>query len=94
MPVFRCSIRGENFPGELIGLTSAVGFRATRFVDARSAADAEQLAVTALRQDAALTVSSEPRVKNAKVYFESIEEVPAETERVPNAGFTFFSMKS
>jgi hypothetical protein len=71
-----------------------VGFNATRYVDAGSAREAELIAVAALRQDAALTVTSEPRVKNAKVYFESIEEVAAETERVPNAGFTFFSMKS
>jgi hypothetical protein len=93
MPLFRCSIRGENFPGELIGLTAAVGFHATRFVDAQSAAEAEQIAVAALRHDAALTITSEPRVKNAKVYFESIEEVPAETERLPNTGFTFFRMR-
>jgi hypothetical protein len=94
MPVFRCFIRGENFPGELIGLTSAVGFHATRFIDAESATEAEQVAVAALRKDTALTVNSEPRVKNAKVYFESIVEVPAETERVPNKGFTFFAMET
>lgn len=93
MPLFRCFIRGENFPGELIGLTAAVGFHATRFVDAGSATEAERIAVAALRQDAALTVAAEPRVKNAKVYFESIEEVPTETERAPNAGFTFFAME-
>lgn len=92
MPLFRCSIRGENFPGELIGLTAAVGFHATRFVDAQSTVEAEQIVVAALRQDAALTITSEPQVKNAKVYFENIEEVPAETERVPNDGFTFFRM--
>jgi hypothetical protein len=92
MPVFRCSIRGENFPGELIGQTTAIGFHATRFVDAKSAGEAERIAVAALREDAALTVTAEPRVKNAKVYFESIEEVPPETERVPNEGFSFFSM--
>lgn len=92
MALFRCSIRGENFPGELIGLTVAVGFHATRFVEADSATEAENIAVAALREDAALTVTAEPRVKNAKVYFESIEEVPADTERVPNQGFTFFTM--
>jgi hypothetical protein len=92
MPLFRCSIRGENFPGELIGLTTAVGFHATRFVDAETANEAEQIAVAALRQDAALTVTAEPRVKHAKVYFERIEEVPSHTERVPNSGFSFFSM--
>lgn len=46
----------------------------------------------AVREDAALTVSVEPRTKNAKVYFEKIEEVPAEKARVPNEGFSFFSM--
>ena len=92
MALFRCSIRGENFPGELIGQSEAVGFHATRFIEAPSAEEAERLVVAALRQDAALTVSVEPRTKNAKVYFESIEEVPADTERVPNAGFSFFRM--
>jgi hypothetical protein len=92
MTLFRCQIRGENFPGELIGLTTAVGFHATRFVDAESAAEAEQLAVAALRADAALTVTSEPRVKNAKVFFESIEEMPADTPRASNAAFIFFTM--
>jgi hypothetical protein len=92
MPLFRCFIRGENFPGELIGQTAAVGFHATRFVNAGSVEEAERIAVAALREDAALTVTSKPRVKNAKVYFESIEEVPADTERVPYSGFSFFSM--
>jgi hypothetical protein len=94
MALFRCLIRGENFPGELIGQSAAVGFHATRFVEAQSAGEAERIAVAALRQDAALTVSVEPRTKNAKVYFESIEEVPAGTERVPNSGFAFFPMEA
>jgi hypothetical protein len=67
MPLFRCLIRGENSPGELLGQSGAIGFYATRFVDALSAAEAEQVAVVALRQDAALTVTVEPKVKNAKV---------------------------
>ena len=92
MPLYRCFIRGENFPGELIGQTTAIGFHATRFVDAQSAHEAERIAVAALREDAALTVTVDPRVKNAKVFFESIEEVPSDTERVPNTGFAFFSM--
>jgi len=92
MTLFRCLIRGENFPGELIGQTTAVGFHATRFVEAQSTQEAERIAVAALREEPALTVTAEPRTKNAKVYFEKIEEVPAETERVPNEGFSFFSM--
>lgn len=93
MRLFRCYIRGENFPGELLGHEAAIGFYATRFVDAVSAAEAERIAVAALRQEAALTVTVEPRVKNAKVYFESIVEVSADTERKPNSGFSFFPME-
>jgi hypothetical protein len=94
MPLFRCLIRGENFPGELIGQSAAIGFHATRFVDAGSAAEAEQIAVAALRQEAALTVTVEPKVKNARVHFESIVEVPADTDRAPNSGFSFFPMET
>jgi hypothetical protein len=32
-------------------------------------------------------------VKNAKVYFESMEEVAVDPERVPNVGFTFSKME-
>jgi hypothetical protein len=92
MAIFRCLIRGENFLGELIGQTTAVGFHATRFVDAPSTQEAERIVVAALREEPALTVNVEPSTKNARVYFEKIEEVPPETERVPNAGFAFFSM--
>lgn len=92
MRLFRCHIRGENFPGELLGHEAAIGFHAIRFVDAESAAEAERIAVAALRQEEALTVNVEPRVKNARVFFESIEEVPADTKREPNSGFSFFPM--
>lgn len=94
MPLFRCLIRGENFPGELLGDSKAIGFHATRFVDAESAAEAEKLAVAALRQEPALTLAVEPRVKNAKVYFDSIVEVPGDTERTPNSGFSFHPMET
>lgn len=52
MPLFRCFIRGGNFPGKMIG-----------------------------KKD-----------QDAKVCFEKIDEVPADTERKPNKGFTFFTM--
>jgi hypothetical protein len=49
------------------------------------------LAVDLLRNDEDLDVPPEHRTQDAKVYFEKIEEVPAETERRPNKGFTFFT---
>lgn len=92
MPVFRCFVRGNNFPGKLIGRKQPVGFYTTRFVDAASPEEAEMLVVELLRNDPDLVVAPKYRTKDAKVYFENIDEVPAETERKPNKGFTFFPM--
>jgi hypothetical protein len=92
MPLFRCFIRGDNFPGKLIGKKEPIGFYTTRFVDAETAEQAEMLAVDLLRNDADLDVAAKHRTQDAKIHFEKIEEVPAETERKPNKGFTFFTM--
>lgn len=92
MALFRCLIRGENFPGQLIDETTPVGFYTTRFVEAESAEEAELAAVNLLRSDSSLAMPEELRTKEAKVYVEEIEEVPPDTERKPNKGFTFFSM--
>ena len=92
MATFRCLTRGENFPGERLGQTTAVGVHTTRFVDAESATEAEQLVLVALSEDPRLNIPVESRTKNAQVLFESIVAVPSNTERVPNDGFSFFSM--
>ncbi len=92
MPLFRCFIRGDNFPGKLIGRKQPAGFYTTRFVDAASAEEAEMLVVELLRNDPDLDVAPKHRTQDAKVYFESIDEVPVDTERKPNKGFTFFPM--
>lgn len=92
MPFFRCSIRGENFPGFLLGGSSPVGFYATRFVDADSAEDAEMLALDVLRGEEVFRFPPEQRTEDAKVFFEEIVEVAADTSRAPNGGFTFFVM--
>ena len=94
MPLYRCLILGENFPGVLLGEAEPIGFYTTRFVEAADAEEAQGLALEALRTDEALSVAPEARTKDARIHFEQIEQVPAETERVPNAGFTFFVMGS
>jgi len=91
MPLFRCFIRGDNFPGELAGQTKPVGFFTTRLIEAASPADAESLAVEMLREDEDLKVAAKYRTPDAKIYFEKIEEMPPDTESVPNKGFTFFT---
>ena len=94
MPLYRCLILGENFPGALLGEPEPVGFYTTRYVEAGTAEAAELLALEMLRNDKALKVAPGAHTKEARIHFEQIEEVPPETERVPNAGFTFFNMGS
>ncbi|WP_166213031.1 hypothetical protein [Cognatiluteimonas telluris] len=95
MPVFRCLIRGENFPGSLACQAEPVGFYTTRWVEAESPAEAEGLAVGLLREDPTLnSVAPEQRTEDAQVYFESIEEVLPEPGRGSGTGFTFFPMGS
>ena len=93
MPVFRCFIRGENFPGSLACRAEPVGFYATRWVEADSSAEAEMLALELLRNDSTLgSVPPEQQTKDAQVFFENIEEVLPEPGRGSGAGFTFFPM--
>jgi hypothetical protein len=69
-----------------------VGFYTTRFVEADTPEQAELAALELLRNDASLELLPEHRSRDAKVYFEDIDEVPVDTERNPNAGFVFFTM--
>lgn len=94
MPWFKCFIAGENFPGSLIGEISPIGFFTTRFVEAPTSADAETLALSMLKTESALALpAGVEKPTNARVYFESIDEVPSSTEAI-NTGFSFFLMES
>jgi hypothetical protein len=92
MPLFRCSIRGENFPGTLLGEASPIGFHTTRFVEAPSPDEAEMLALGMLRGEDVFNIPPELRSDDAKVFFDEIVEVAPDSERVPNSGFSFFAM--
>ena len=92
MPIFRCSIRGENFPGGLLGEASPIGFHTTRFVDASSPDEAEMLALGMLRGEDVFSISPELRSDDAKVFFAEIVEVAPDSERLPNSSFSFFVM--
>ena len=94
MKLYRCMVRGENFPGELIGKKGLVGFYTTRWVEAVSLEEAEISALEAVRIDPAFEIVS-PKLREqfkAMVYFEEILEVPPETPRVPSKGATWFDM--
>lgn len=92
MPLFRCFILGENFPGWLFGQVEPIGFYTTRYVMAESPAQAEHLALALLQADETLRVPESEQSPQARVFFEEIEQVPDETEQAPNQGFSFFMM--
>ncbi|HSX59683.1 MAG TPA: hypothetical protein VLF18_05750 [Tahibacter sp.] len=94
MPIFRCLMRGENFPGALLGKSGPLGFYATRFVDAESPKAAELAALELLRTDPSLAVPPEARTTDAKVFFEAIEALEPAHERESGRGFTFFPMET
>lgn len=93
MPCYKCFIAGENFPGELIGESKAIGFYTTLYVEANNLEAAEALALTNLKNEKRLTLP--PNVvhpNNAKVFFESIEEIEHTEVSGTNLGFSFFIM--
>jgi len=92
MSWFKCSIEGENFPGQLIGEASPVGFYATRYVEANSAQDAESVALNHLKNESSLVIpDGVENPMNAKVHFKNIEQVNIDAVQ-SNLGFTFFVM--
>ena len=92
MPTFRCLMRGENFPGTVLGEADPIGFYATRYVNAESANLAELAALDLLKHDPTLSVAPDARTKDAQVFFEEIEELAPGHAPGPNAGFSFFVM--
>lgn len=93
MALFRCFIRGENFPSILDGRSTLLGFYTTRFVEANTPEEAELFVLEQLRRDSSLRlpegVAQNP---DARVYFEEIVEVVDDENQIPNAGFVFFEM--
>lgn len=93
MAWFKCSIRGENFPGQLIGAEGLLGFYTTRFVEAIDAEAAETDALHRLKADPKLAPPSGfTPAGQAKVYFEAIEEIVANTVPTVQPGFAWYPM--
>jgi hypothetical protein len=87
---FQCFIRGENFPGELLGETGLYGFFTTRWVEAENEAEAELISLDMLKNEATFQLpESLPKPTLAKVYFESIEAIDQLPES-PGCGATWF----
>ena len=91
MPLFKCFIRGENFP-PLKGSKSLMGFYITRWVEASSAEDAELIALEMLKGEFVFSEKQKRKAPDARVYFEEIVEVARDAKRNPNSGATWFEM--
>lgn len=93
MKWYKCTIAGENFPGELISEDKEIGFFTTRFVEAETPEAAELSALAILKEEKSIRLPDGilPNRK-ARVYFEEIIEVP--TSDIPDVqtGFTFYVM--
>ncbi len=93
MPWFYCFIRGDNFPGERWGSDQPYGFYTHRYVEADTAADAEQKALTALREDSSFELPEGMHPpKEAIVYFEEISELENKPTKTATSGATWFKM--
>lgn len=93
MAWFRCFIRGENFPGQLVGEPRPVGFYVTRFVEAADPQAAEFVAIHGLRAEPKLTLPPgfTPNGQ-ARVFFEEIEAVAVEQVPAIQPGFVWYPM--
>ncbi|MFO0947516.1 MAG: hypothetical protein U1D30_16590 [Planctomycetota bacterium] len=93
MAWFRCFVRGENFPGQLLSQEGLIGFYVTRFIEAEDAADAEMKCVELLRQETKIAPPPgfTPTGK-ARIYFEEIEALVDVLPPEMPPGFVFFPM--
>jgi hypothetical protein len=95
MPWFRCFVRGEDFPGSMIGMSHPVGFYVTKFVEAADAEQAELRALDRLRADPKLAPPPGFRpTDKSRVFFEAIEEVAADEVPDPQPGIAWYPMGS
>jgi hypothetical protein len=91
MPWFRCFIRGEHFPGALIGETGQVGLYVTRFVEADDPGQAEATGLDLLRADPHLKPPTGcVPTGESKVYFDEIEEIAGPPSSSVAPGFAWF----
>lgn len=94
MAWFRCFIRGENFPGQLVGKAGPVGFYVTWFVEAANSVSAEVAALQALKSEPKLAPPpGYTPTGQARVFFEEIEELAAEQVPAVRTGFVWYPME-
>ena len=91
--LFECIIRGENFPGSIIGETGSIGFYSRRQIEAESPEQAELLTLEQLRQDPIFAVLAEDENEEAAVFFEEVRPAAMTDADESEAGFIWFPME-
>jgi hypothetical protein len=91
MPYYRCFVRGEHIPGEVIGSTGLYGFYTTRWVQALNRKRAELRAVNAVRRDPRMALpEGVPTSPHARLYVEEIDQI-VRLPRFRGGGATWFA---
>jgi hypothetical protein len=92
MPWFRCLVRGENYPLQIIGISGPVGFYVTRFVEAANEHEAESAALASVRDDPRLVLDSIASTLVPRVSIEEIDEISQSDVPLQNPGFCWYPM--
>jgi hypothetical protein len=93
LTIYQCFIRGENFPGMVIGEDGLVGFFTTRWVEASDEVAAEQVTLARLKDESLFEVAPEFRNSEARVYFDKIVAVAERPSDIIEGGATWFPME-
>ena len=89
---YRLLVLGEDFPLELDGTKTMMGWYKTVWVEAADHEEAKAKSLEVIRSEPLL--SEVPRGCGAKVSWEEIEEVEASEVPASSKGFTFFPMEN
>jgi hypothetical protein len=90
---YRVFIRGENFLLKVDGTAGKVGFYTTRFVEARNDSEAEDTAVSTLRNDSSLRdIVLNEKSDPPMLFVEEIDElISFDGLTLPGTGLAFFA---
>lgn len=93
MKTFKCFVRGENFPGDVTGLSCLVGFYTTRYVRANHISEIEPIIWQSILNDARLSPSlSRCNLSDIKIILEDIERISEDAFDQESQGFVWYEM--
>lgn len=95
MKIFKCFIRGEGFPGLVVGVSGSVGFYTTHYVRASDESEIESIVWQNMLNDERLSPILAPcDLSEIKVTLEEIEGVPEDDFNRELQGFVWYEMNT